>query len=168
MIRDDLINFGSNLDPGRMAANTWVWVGNVIDLETGYAMFPSTRQDRDIGIGTPFYVHFDITTDFDTAASRTVRFGIASSDTVAGGVLGGTPTVHSSSGEFTAVSGSNTAVAGTGFVLVLPPAENYNRYLGVGVRASTADNNEAGRFQAWLATSQASTRNFPIEGRRWV
>lgn len=168
MLIDILNFFGKNIDPANTGTSA-KWLGDVVDLRSGtYARFGDSGQDSNIALGNnKFNVHFSITTTFDTGTSRDIRFLVGTSDAVASGVLS-SGTVLVQSKEYSLTTTTNEATKGVSFSLTLPTAANYKRYLGVGIITSVSDNNEAGRFNAWLNPADYDGELRFVRNRGWT
>ena len=161
---DSLDSFGENLDPGNLTANTAKFVGDVIDLrQDTTARWGDNGQTGNLGIGDKMNVQFVIAENFDVAANKNITFHVATSTTLGGREQLNAPTVVASSGPMLAAN----LTAGTIVTVTLPDAD-YGRYLGVGIESSVGDNNEDGRFHAFMLPNDMQSSLSYVRSRGWI
>lgn len=123
-------------------------------LNAGATGGPSANTIRDIGAGTPLYLHALVTTAFETGDAGTLT-GSLESDSTAN--LATSATVHMT---FCTAVAAATMVAGYWLAKgVAIPAGAYERYLGVRWTTNTGDFT-GGKVSSWLSTNRYDDRTY--------
>ncbi len=136
-------------------------ISDVIDLlsvsgslNAGDTGGPTANLIRDIGAGTPLYLHILVTTTFAKAGANPTLTVTLESDSAAD--LATSATVHWTS----AAEDETTMVAGRWIAKgVAIPAGAYERYLGLRYTTGT-DDFTTGKLSAWLSTNRFDDRTY--------
>lgn len=134
---------------------------NVIDLLTwpgslnaGDTGGPTANTIRDIGAGTPLYLHILVTTTLAKAGANPTLTVTLESDSTAD--LGTSATVHWTASAITEA----TLVAGYWIAKgIAIPSGAYERYLGIRYTTNT-DDFDSGKISAWLSTDRFDDRTY--------